>query len=233
MSERAVELFLANQGLIGFVIRRYFGSNPPDLRGEMFAEGRLYLWQAALTHDPAKGTFATWAVLLIKHGIIRWLNSTKTARRMQAQTVSLDTPIAGEDDDLTLADTLEGPDNTEVQAEARETLEMASRSRVGRLTAEGYSARRIAKRLKRSLSKVKAERERLRAFAEGEPLPTKPPAKRPRTKVKPPPVKRLKKERERREPSPEMERTVHDLLAVLNPQKPPLPEPIYASQNGS
>jgi RNA polymerase sigma factor (sigma-70 family) len=233
VSERAVELFLANQGLIGFVIRRYFGSNPPELKEEMFDEGRLYLWQAALTHDEAKGAFATWAVLLVRRGIIRWLNSTKTARRMQAQTVSLDTPIAGEDDDLTLADTLEAPDNTEVQAEARETLEMASRSRVGRFAAKGYSARRIAKRLKRSLSKVKAEQERLRAFARGEPPPTKPPAKKSRTKGKLTPVKRPKKERERREPSPETEKTVHDLLAVLNPQKSPLPEPIYASQNGS
>lgn len=233
MSERAVELFQANQGLIGFVIRRYFGSNPPELKEEMFDEGRLYLWQAALTHDPAKGTFATWAVLLIKHGIIRWLNSTKTARRMQAQTVSLDTPIAGEDDDITLGDSLEGPDNTERLVETREVLEVASRSRVGRFTAKGYSARRIAKRLKRSLSKVKAERERLRAFARGEPPPTKPTQKKSRAKVSLTPVKRPKKERERREPSPETEKTVHDLLAVLNPQKSPLPEPICASQNGS
>lgn len=53
--QAATDLFLANEKLVWWTIRRFFGENPPERQEEMYGEGRYWLWRAALTYDPAKG----------------------------------------------------------------------------------------------------------------------------------------------------------------------------------
>lgn len=121
--EEAVQLFLENEKLAAYAVTRYFGNNPPELLLEMEEEARQALWTAVLKYDPVRGKFSTFAVTLIRNALYRWLRQTKGERRLAASSISLFAPVAtdSEGNELTLADTLEAPGNTELQAEHRET----------------------------------------------------------------------------------------------------------------
>lgn len=123
------------------------------------------------------GAFSTWAITVIRYTLSEWLRSTKGERRIISESISLSTPVAGEGEEVTLGDTLEAIDDVQKQVEIRETLKNVSRSRVGRLMAQGKIQAEIAKRLKRSRRRVAFEMACLRAEAADEDPPKPLPAK--------------------------------------------------------
>ena len=81
--------------------------------------GRIALWRCAKKYDPDKGKFTTYAYQSIYHSMLRELGKRKA-------TVSLNTPVIGEDD-IELQDTIEdfrqSLDNLDVKFELEEFLE--------------------------------------------------------------------------------------------------------------
>ena len=92
----AEALFLANQALIGAVLRRFPGL-PPHEREDAEALARLGLLHAARRFDPARGfAFSTFATASI-WGFIQRANR-EAARQGRLPCVSLDAPIRQGDD---------------------------------------------------------------------------------------------------------------------------------------
>lgn len=158
----ATDLFLANEKLVWWTIRRFFGENPPERQDEMYGEGRLWLWRAALTYDPAKGaTFSTYGVLVVRRGLLRWLRLYHGELQVEQQSVSLQTVLATEGDgEVTLEDSIQDPVCLEDHAEIRELLQAARGSQVAKLKAEGFTQQQIAKKLGRDQNSVRLEIER-------------------------------------------------------------------------
>lgn len=94
--DAAEALFLANQALIGAVLRRFPGL-PPHEREDAEAQARLGLLHAARRFDPARGfAFSTYASASIRGFILR--AGREAARQGRLPCCSLDAPVRQGDD---------------------------------------------------------------------------------------------------------------------------------------
>ena len=115
-------LFLANQGLIGAVMRRFSGLPPGD-RDDAEALARLGLLHAAKRFDPAKGfAFSTFAMASIWGHVMRAMR--ETAQQGRVPCVSLDAPVPCREGDVR-ADLL--PDPCDPYAAARDAESFEAR----------------------------------------------------------------------------------------------------------
>lgn len=102
--KKAEVLFEDNQKLVYAILNKYYPTFAQD--EDMQQEGMFGLWKACLTYDPSGYKFSTYAGTCI-------LNQVRMAMRQQAKqpsTISLNTPILGEDKTVgELGDLIEDP----------------------------------------------------------------------------------------------------------------------------
>lgn len=103
----SVELFRANRGLLHKLARRYARIDTAVDTDDLIQAGYMGLVEAERTYDPTKGkTWAGWAAWYIRREMRGAVGINTTRERPHLHAVSLDAPIGGEGDDLTLMDTL-------------------------------------------------------------------------------------------------------------------------------
>lgn len=184
--DEAIALFQSNERLIWFVIHRYFSDLPGDVQEEVYEEGRYWLWKAATNYDPERSAFSTFAVLLLRNGMGRWLQDIAKRRKGLGEVLSLSTPLSEEDDEATLGDIIEAPDCLEDQVDIRNTIDTVKQSPVGRLMVEGMSQTEIAKKLNWPIVDVRLEQWRLLREVDG-----REPATKPKRVARPRPIRKV------------------------------------------
>ena len=103
--EDALKLYEENEKLVGFTLYKYYPELLPD--DDARQEACLGLWKACLTFDSTRGTFATYAVRIMRNDIIIYLKGQQKAGRLKS--VSLSTPIEVDDETRTIADMVPAP----------------------------------------------------------------------------------------------------------------------------
>ena len=97
------QLFYENIGLAYFILWKHYPTFAKD--EDMKQEALLGLWKACMAYDKDKSQFSTYAGQCI-------LNQVRMVLRKQSyepDTVSLSTPVGGEDESLTLESLIEDP----------------------------------------------------------------------------------------------------------------------------
>ena len=110
-----------NRGLVYAVAKRYRAACAADRAvdlEDLAQAGYIGLIEAARTFDETKGMFSTWATVYIRKELRAMLGLSRRDPRIEA--ISLDAEIG---EDITLADTVEAPDNTEEAADQAELVQ--------------------------------------------------------------------------------------------------------------
>jgi DNA-directed RNA polymerase specialized sigma subunit len=79
MTPEQEALVLDNLKLVHYMVNSYSRgrSIPPNVREELDDEAQLALVEAAVSYDPGKGKFSSWACLMITQHITKYLKSLK------------------------------------------------------------------------------------------------------------------------------------------------------------
>jgi len=103
-------LFAENQGIVGHVLSTQFSRLSPEDREESESWGRIGLWSAANKFDAMRGfAFSTYAVSTVRGYILRGL--TRDKGKNPSSCLSLDAPVAGGSERVSLADFLPDPES--------------------------------------------------------------------------------------------------------------------------
>lgn len=155
--QEAEALYLANQGLARFFLRRYgsrlLALNCPE--EDLLQEIRCHLWCAAQSYDAGRPeTFATWAGVRVRNRLWNLTRDmTREKRFAPLPPVSLHAPLPGGEEELTCEDVLAGGDDVETACCAGADFDafcqsLSPRARAAlELRLAGYRQREIAARL--------------------------------------------------------------------------------------
>ncbi len=142
-----------NRGLIYSIAKRYYTACGQDRAvdlEDLAQAGYVGLIEAAQTYDDTKGMFSTWATLYIRLEMRKVLGLQQRDPRAERDALSLDAEIG---EDLTIADTLEAPDDTEEMLD-RSELVRTVRDTVAELPAPQNELIRLHDLLGRNLSEA-------------------------------------------------------------------------------
>lgn len=151
-------LYMKNENLVYFVLNRSFFDRRFD--EDIQQIGRMGLWKACLTYDPAaQFKLSSLACMCIKNEILAEIRKEKTEKRNEPPTVSLSSALQARDKDvatLTVNDLVSGGLNVDFvdHEEIFKGLTNGERQAVYLMSA-GYTAKEIAAMTGRSAKGVK------------------------------------------------------------------------------
>lgn len=163
------QIILQNKGFVHRLANYYASMYKGGDKEDLIQEGYIGLMRAVETYNPRKSKFLTYAFYWIRNAMVR-------AIKKQPTIVSLDEPVAGEEDDITLGDMLADDYNFIAEIEDRLTLESLwpeirkkmppLQFKVFVLWVYGYSIDHIAGRLGLTLEEAKQQKQKaLRSIA--------------------------------------------------------------------
>ena len=116
------EVCANNRGLVYTIAKRYLPACERDRAvslDDLAQAGYIGLIEAAQTYDEAKGAFSTWAGMYIRKEMRAALGLHSLKPKAERDALSLDAEIG---EDITLADTLTAPDDTEEHIDRSELV---------------------------------------------------------------------------------------------------------------
>lgn len=87
------------------VAHQFRGRVPPQYQDDLYGEALVGLWNAAKTYKPDRGKFSAYAFRVVANELRMFIRKVRRWTH-QGNMAYLDEPVAGEDDDLTLLETL-------------------------------------------------------------------------------------------------------------------------------
>ncbi|MDD3920872.1 MAG: sigma-70 family RNA polymerase sigma factor [Eubacteriales bacterium] len=114
-----------NRGLVYHIAKRYISACRQDRAADiddLAQAGYIGLIEAVKTFDESKGVFSTWAAMYVQAEMRKTLGLHRHDPRADQGALSLDAPVL-DGEAITLADTVEAPENVETATERAELVQ--------------------------------------------------------------------------------------------------------------